>query len=106
MQNRPDKPGHWWYGTNNGEAVIQYVNFNSEQKLLCYPQLCTLSAIEKTPWFFRWLGPACPPKKVQRYELTYSGLECSDKYDDINDGDWVKYKDVKEYLLDGGDDEE
>jgi hypothetical protein len=94
---RPNKPGHWWYKTNDGKHVIQYVDFDIEQKLLCYPQLCAISAIENAPWFFRWIGPAHPPKKVKSFECRHGRTTYCDSRKA------VLLDDVKEYLL--GDDD-
>jgi hypothetical protein len=94
---RPNKPGHYWW--EDHKECLHVAEFDDDLETYDCLEFVKPEKFEESPYFKRWLGQAHPPKKVQRYELTYSGLECSDEYDGVNDGDWVEYKDVKEYLL-------
>lgn len=101
---RPDKPGHWWYKRATAfldpmDCVKIISLAGGVLYVLDYDEQMTIRQFEERKHirFKRWLGQAYPPKRVQRYELTYSGLELSDEYDDTVD--WVRYDDVKEYLL-------
>jgi len=98
---RPDRPRYWWYETKNREAKIADISSGFSSKL-CVVQNhkpIRLSVFECSSDFGEWLGPACPPKRVDRYAMDITRGEMFR----IATGAYVEYVDVKEYLLNGGE---
>lgn len=110
---RPDKPGYWWYKTSDGREKIAYIasGFSFELCVIEHQRPVCVSVFECSSEFGEWLGPAHPPKEVDRYrvfseEITgrnYWGDHYSNghrvSYRKDNTGTLVRYDDVKEYLL-------
>lgn len=117
---RPNKPGLYWW-LNNKEKFEIAVVYVDEDELDPVDYLgdmvsrMSVRELEKTTRFKRWVGQAHPPKKVDRYRVfteeiigrNYWGDHYSNGhrigYRRDNTGTWVRYDDVKEYLL--GDDD-
>ena len=99
-QNRPDKPGYWWWKDYCG--MFHVVEFNVEMETYHNNYSWNVEEVENFQIFSRWLGPAHPPKKVKRYNLTqeYGMAEGYRR----SPGDWVRYDDIEEFLI--GDDDE
>lgn len=118
---RPDKPGHYWWLNNKGKFEIAVVYVDEDESdpanyLSDMVSRMSIRELEKTTRFKRWLGQAHPPKKVDRHRVfseeitgrSYWGDRYSNghrvSYRKDNKGTWVRYDDVKEYLL--GDENE
>lgn len=114
MKNRPDKPGLYWWEDVHG--YYHTVDFDSvmEAPIVgddAYLQYGSVDDFEEMGNFDHWIGQAHPPKKVDRYrvfseEITgrnYWGDHYSNghrvSYRKDNAGTWVRYDDVKEFLL-------
>lgn len=113
MKNRPDKPGPWLFQAKD-EDIPWCVQILKTGQLV-FPGFSVrfkcASEFERSNMFIRWLGPAHQPKKVQRYNLEreyVSGGPTSNQYmsksNRYSPGQWVRYDDVKEFLI-GEDDE-
>jgi hypothetical protein len=107
MKNRPDKPGCYWWEDDCGRYHV--AEFDEEMKTLdsCDTGFISPEKFEESVCFIRWVSPAHPPKKVDRYIMdTVSdggGLTTESAMEKYQTGDWVRYEDVKEYLLNGGE---
>lgn len=93
---RPDKPGYWWYETNepDGSHLNPWViRIRDEHDIVG-----EIRYIEECLSVSRWLGPVVPPKKIQRYEI---GLWDDDigQLMKSDSGDVVLYEDVEKYDL-------
>jgi hypothetical protein len=113
---RPNKPGYWWYLPIRGEAKIAYLA-KGYAPYLCVVEekIIGIHQFESQSNFKQWLVQAHPPKKVRRIkvdvfrELLSGYRHTIDVYYGIKEddhGDFVKYDDVKEYLLNGDENEE
>jgi hypothetical protein len=114
---RPDKPGYWWYLPIRGEAKIAYLA-KGYAPYLCVVEekIISIHQFESQSNFKQWLDPARPPKKVDRYRVFAEERTCRNYWGDRysngyqvgyrkdNTGTWIRYDDVKEYLI--GDDDE
>jgi hypothetical protein len=104
---RPDKPGYWWYKTSDGKERIADIasGFSFELCVIVYQRPVRVSVFECSFEFGEWLSPAHPPKNVDRYIMdTVSdggGLTNEIQMEKYQTGNWVRYDDVKEYLLKG-----
>jgi hypothetical protein len=108
---RPDKPGFWWYKTSDGmERIADIVSGLSYELCVFENQRpVRVSVFECSSEFGEWLGQAHAPKKVDRYnsEAEYGCFGPTQNNEMVmrKNGVWVKYKDIKEFLI-GDDDEE
>ena len=104
---RPDKPGYWWYKTSDGTERIADIasGFSFELCVIVYQRPVRVSVFECSFGFVEWLGPAHPPKKVDRYnyEAEYGCFGATQNNEMVirQNGVWIKFKDVKEFLLKG-----
>ena len=105
---RPEKSGPWLFEPAEG-LVVNCVYITKAGRVLMpgSPVLWTIESFEQdSSVFVRWLGPANPPKKVKRYNLTQeygSGGPTNDHYmaegHRRSPGEWVRYDDVEEFLI-------
>ena len=100
---RPDKPGYWWYKTSYGTERIADIasGFSFELCVIEHQRPVRVSVFECSSDFGEWLGLACPPKKVDRYSVGMLPMDLQIKPHER--GPLVLYDDVKEYLLNGGE---
>ena len=96
---RPDKPGYWWYKAYDGTEKIADISdgYSSELCVIKNHRPVRVSVFECSSDFGKWVGPAHPPKRVDRYAMDITRGEMFR----IATGAYVEYVDVKEYLLDG-----
>jgi hypothetical protein len=105
MKNRPDKPGCYWWEDDCGR--YHAAEFDEEMETLdsCDTGFVSLEKFENSACFIRWVGPARPPKKVDRYnyEAEYGCFGATQNNEMVirQNGTWIRYKDVKEFLLKG-----
>jgi hypothetical protein len=106
MKNRPNKPGPWLIEAK-GEPTPWCVQISSDMRVLL-PGFSMHYRIEefenRVVWFIKWLGPAYPPKRVDRYIMNTicdsGGFTNEVEMEKYQTGNWIRYEDVKEYLLD------
>jgi hypothetical protein len=102
---RPDKPGYWWYLPIRGEAKIAYLA-KGYAPYLCVVEekIIGIHQFESQSNFKQWLDPAYPPKRVDRYIMNTicdsGGFTNEVEMEKYQTGNWIRYEDVKEYLLD------
>jgi hypothetical protein len=107
---RPDKPGYWWYKRCGAflEPIdcVRVIALGGVLYVSEYDEQVTIQQFEERRYirFVKWLGQAHPPKKVDRYtmETVYGsgGPTTESAMEKCCSGAWVRYNDVKEYLLD------
>jgi hypothetical protein len=105
---RPNKKGLWLFKTSHDE--LRAINIDENLRTPLHDSIEQFESIFEG---FEWLGRAFPQKKVDRYrvfseEITgrnYWGDHYSNGYRvgyrKDNAGTWIRYDDVKEYLLNG-----
>jgi hypothetical protein len=104
---RPDKPGYWWYKTSYGTERIADIasGFSFELCVIEHQRPIRVSVFECSSDFVEWLGLACPLKRVDRYIMDTicdgGGLTNEVEMEKYKTGNWVRYDDVKEFLLKG-----
>jgi hypothetical protein len=104
---RPDKPGYWWYKTSDGKERIADIasGFSFELCVIVSLRPVRVLLFECSSEFGEWLGPAYPPKRVDRYIMDTvcdsGGFTNEVEMEKYQTGNWIRYDDVKEYLLDG-----
>lgn len=92
--NRPDKPGYWWWEDDRG--MFRVAEVDSDMGTLKANCFWAVERFEELPVFIRWIGPACPPKKIEAYSCGGDGVMRKSV-----SGKWIDRDDVKEYMLDG-----
>jgi len=83
---RPYKPGYWWWEDDRG--MFRAAEMDDDMGTIKVNCFWTVNRFEELPVFVRWIGPACPPKKIEAYSCGVGGK-------------WIERNDVKEYMLDG-----
>jgi hypothetical protein len=105
LKIRPDKPGPWLIEAK-GESTPWCVQISPDMRVLL-PGFSMPYRIEefenRVVWFVKWLGPAHPPKKVG-YSVGMLPMDLQIKPHER--GPLVLYDAVKEYLLNGDENEE
>ena len=64
-ENRPDRPGYWWWEDYWG--MFHVAEFDVEMETYHNNDFLNVEEIENLSSFSRWVGPAHPPKKVKVY---------------------------------------
>jgi hypothetical protein len=97
---RPNKPGPWLFEPAKGLVVnCAYITKSGRVLMAGSPVLWTVESFEKdSSVFVRWIGPAHPPKKVNRKRLSVDDIMTLYIIDDP-EGRLVFYNDVKEFLI-------
>lgn len=95
---RPDKSGYWWWEDSKGNHNIDAFDDDLETMNCDETGYIGPKEFEELPEFKRWLGQAHPPKKVDVHSVgsvDHNLIRTSWRM--------IKEDDVKEYLLNGDD---
>ena len=96
---RPNKKGLWLFKISHDE--LRAINIDENLRTALGDSIEQFESIFEG---FEWLGQVHPPKKVDRYimETVYGsgGPTTESAMEKYQTGAWVRYEDVKEYLID------
>jgi len=66
----PNNPGYWWWEGKNGQCHI--ARFDDNMMCSTAPfSYYSVDMVEDSYDFIRWLGPAHPPNRVERYRAVF-----------------------------------